>query len=111
MDNLAVLTELLISSDSIPLEGSDQLNLRAATGYIELGLFEEANGELEEIDPFCRHLPEVLVARGRHLSPPEKMGVASSGRKAVDGMESKRAGLFRRARLCNQAYEILFDRT
>jgi tetratricopeptide (TPR) repeat protein len=26
-------------------------------------MFEEANGELEEIDPFCRHLPEVLVAR------------------------------------------------
>ncbi len=26
-------------------------------------MFEEANAELEEIDPFCRHLPEVLVAR------------------------------------------------
>ena len=32
-------------------------------GYIELGMFEEANAELEEIDPFCRHLPEVLLAR------------------------------------------------
>ena len=26
-------------------------------------MFEEANAELEEIDPFCRHLPEALVAR------------------------------------------------
>jgi tetratricopeptide (TPR) repeat protein len=26
-------------------------------------MFEEANAELEEIDPFCRHLPEVLAAR------------------------------------------------
>ena len=47
----------------MPLEGPDQLHLRATAGYIELGLFEEANAELEEIDPFCRHLPEVLAAR------------------------------------------------
>lgn len=26
-------------------------------------MFEEANPELEEINPFCRHLPEVLGAR------------------------------------------------
>ena len=26
-------------------------------------MFEEANAELEEIDPFCRHLPDVLLAR------------------------------------------------
>jgi tetratricopeptide (TPR) repeat protein len=47
----------------MPLESPDQLRPRAAHGYIALGLFEEANGELEEIDLFCRHLPEVLVAR------------------------------------------------
>ena len=44
-------------------EGLVQLHLRAAHGYIELGMFEEANAELEQINPFCRHLPEVLVAR------------------------------------------------
>jgi hypothetical protein len=47
----------------MPLENPDQLRLRAAHGYIELGLFEEANAELEEIDPFCRRLPDVLLAR------------------------------------------------
>jgi hypothetical protein len=47
----------------MPLEGSDQRHLQAAHGYIELGLFKEANAELEEIDAFFRHLPEVLVAR------------------------------------------------
>jgi len=36
----------------MPLEGPDQFHLRPATGYIELGMFEEANAELEEIDPF-----------------------------------------------------------
>ena len=47
----------------MPFEGPDQLHLRAAHGYIELKMFEEANAELEEIDPLCRHLPELLVAR------------------------------------------------
>ena len=47
----------------MPLEGPDQVHLRAAHGYIELAMFEEANSALEEIDPFCRHLPEVLLAR------------------------------------------------
>jgi hypothetical protein len=39
----------------MPLEGSAQRHLRAAHGYIDLEMFEEANAELEEIDPFCRH--------------------------------------------------------
>ena len=47
----------------MPLEGPDRLHLRAAGGYVGLGMFEEANAELEEIDPFCRHLPEVRMAR------------------------------------------------
>jgi tetratricopeptide (TPR) repeat protein len=47
----------------MPPENPDQRHLRSAHGYIALGMFEEANAELEEIDPFCRHLPEVLSAR------------------------------------------------
>ena len=46
----------------MPLENPDQLHLRAAHGYMKLGLFEEANAELEEIDSLSRHLPEVLDA-------------------------------------------------
>jgi len=52
----------------MPLESPDQLHLRVTAGYIELGMFEDANAELEEIDPFCRHLPQVLVARVRKVS-------------------------------------------
>lgn len=48
---------------TVPLEKPDQQHLRAAHGYIQLGMFDEANAELEKIDPFCRHLPEVLVTR------------------------------------------------
>ncbi len=35
----------------------------AAEGYLALGMCEDANSELEEIDPFCRRLPEVLTLR------------------------------------------------
>ena len=41
----------------------DKRHLQSARGYIELGMFEEANAELEQIDSFCRHLPEVLIAK------------------------------------------------
>ena len=41
----------------MPLEASDQLHRRVAHGYIALEMFEEANAELEEIDPFCRVAP------------------------------------------------------
>jgi tetratricopeptide (TPR) repeat protein len=60
--NLAFPTEPFIAFADMSLDGSDQRHLQAAHGYIELGLFEEANAELEEIDPFSRHSFEVLVA-------------------------------------------------
>ena len=47
----------------MPLEASDQQHLKAGLGCAELGMFEEANAELEEIDPLCRHCPEVLKVR------------------------------------------------
>ena len=87
----------------MPLEGPDQLHLRAAHGYIELGMFEDANAELEEIDPFCRHLPEVLLARLAIYHGLEKWELLAVVAKKLVGMESERAGLFRRACLRNQA--------
>jgi hypothetical protein len=35
-------------------------------------MFEEANAELEEIDSFCRHLPEVLVESTLRAQPQKK---------------------------------------
>jgi hypothetical protein len=78
----------------MPLEGPDQLRLRAAHGYIELEMFEEVNAELEEI-AFCRHLPEVAGGSSCDLSRLEKMGSFGCGRKETSGMESAGAGLFR----------------
>ena len=47
----------------MPLADQDILHLNAALGYLEIGMVLEANEELEKIDPYCRHLPEVLCLR------------------------------------------------
>src|SRR5215468_4410821 len=47
----------------MPLEPPDQQHWQAAVGYAELGMFAEADSELDKIDPFCRALPEILAVR------------------------------------------------
>src|SRR5215211_3159726 len=45
------------------LERQDQKHVQAAQGYTALGMYADATAELEQIDPFCRCLPEVLAVR------------------------------------------------
>jgi len=47
----------------VPLERPDWQYWQAATGYAELGMFLEADTELDKIDPFNRAAPEVLALR------------------------------------------------
>jgi thioredoxin-like negative regulator of GroEL len=47
----------------MPLEPEDQRSLTAAEGYIEVGMFLDADEELERVSPEVRHLPELLAAR------------------------------------------------
>jgi tetratricopeptide (TPR) repeat protein len=47
----------------MPLEPPDQQYWQAAVGYVELGMFTDADSELDKIDPFLRVLPEVLAVR------------------------------------------------
>lgn len=47
----------------MPLEPENQKHLEAARGFVELGMFMDANEELENIDPEVRHLPETLAVR------------------------------------------------
>ena len=47
----------------MPLEPPDQQYWQAAIGYVELGMFQDANDQLEKIDPFNRAAPEVLAVR------------------------------------------------
>jgi tetratricopeptide (TPR) repeat protein len=47
----------------MPLDPLDRKHLQAATGYAELGMFLEADAELERIEPLSRSVPEVLALR------------------------------------------------
>jgi tetratricopeptide (TPR) repeat protein len=47
----------------VPLEPPDQQHWQAAAGYVELGMFLEADTELDKIDPFNRAAPEILAIR------------------------------------------------
>ena len=47
----------------MPLESPDSEIFEAAYGYVQLGMFLEANEQLENIDPFNRVAPEVLALR------------------------------------------------
>ena len=47
----------------MPLERPDQQHWQAAVGYVELGMLQDANDQLEKIDPFNRAAPEVLAVR------------------------------------------------
>src|SRR5438270_187116 len=47
----------------MPLESPDKEFFDAAVGYTQLGLFLEANEQIENLDPFNRVAPEVLDLR------------------------------------------------
>jgi tetratricopeptide (TPR) repeat protein len=47
----------------MPLEPPDRQHWQSAVGYVELGMFADADSELENIDPFNRAAPEVLAVR------------------------------------------------
>jgi len=47
----------------VPLEVLDEQHSQAAIGYVELGMYQEADAELDKIDPLCRAAPEVLAVR------------------------------------------------
>jgi tetratricopeptide (TPR) repeat protein len=59
----------------MPRAKPDQQYLRSACRYLELGMFDEAQAELEKVDPFCRHLPELLSARIPHYREFKKWGL------------------------------------
>ena len=49
----------------MPLEEEEQKHVTAAEGFLMLGMLTDADAELDRIDPFCRHLPEVLEVRAK----------------------------------------------
>ncbi len=47
----------------MPLEPPDKQFFEIASGYAELGMYLDADTELEKIDPFNRAAPEILALR------------------------------------------------
>ena len=47
----------------MPSDDPDELHLRTACAHVELGMFDEAQAEMEKIVPSRRLLPEVLASR------------------------------------------------
>ena len=45
------------------MDSTDHRRLMAATGYLELGMFTEAEAELDAITPDFRHFPEIMEVR------------------------------------------------
>jgi len=70
----------------VPLEPPDQQHWQAAVGYVELGMFEDANDQLEKIDLFCRTLPEVLAVRVAIYRGLKKMEVDAVNRQTAQGV-------------------------
>jgi tetratricopeptide (TPR) repeat protein len=106
--------ESFISFDPMPLENPDEQHVRSAHGYIELGMFEEADAELEEIDSFCRHLPEVLLARLAIYHGLKKWDLLAVVAKRLTEWNPKEPGFFvelayatRRAESIHVAHTIL----
>ena len=63
----------------MPLVPPDEQHWQAAVGYVELGMFQDANDQLEKIDPFNRAAPVSGLAR--HLSWIGKMRVDAGDRQ------------------------------
>jgi hypothetical protein len=69
----------------MPLEPDDQHHLTVAEGYAGLGMWLDANAELEEIDPEVRHVPEVLAVRLQIYRALEKWDLmAAAARKLAE---------------------------
>jgi predicted Zn-dependent protease len=52
---------LELTGSELTVQLEDFRRLQAAEGYIELGMYEEADDELEQIDPFCPASSRVLA--------------------------------------------------
>ena len=45
----------------MPLSPDEHIHLTAAEGFLSLGTYLDADAALGDIDPYCRHPPEVLA--------------------------------------------------
>jgi hypothetical protein len=71
----------------MPLSAEDLKHLTAAQGYTELGMWLDANDELEEIDAEVRHVPQVLAVRVKIYRALEKWELMQTAAKKLTEAE------------------------
>ena len=98
----------------MPLEGPDQLHLRAAHGYIELGCSRKPTPNWRKLTLSAEHLPEVLVARLAIYHGLKKWDLLAVVAKKLTEWNPKEPGFFvelayatRRAESIHAAHAIL----
>jgi hypothetical protein len=57
------LIPFMLVSINVPLEPPDQQYCQAAVGYVELGMFQDANDQLEKLIRLIALLPKCLAVR------------------------------------------------
>jgi hypothetical protein len=85
---------------------SDQEHLRSACRYVEQGMFQEAQAELEEIDPLCRHLSEILATRIPFYRALKKWDLIAVAAKMLAEWKPDKPGIPHRLGLCDEAGRI-----
>ena len=100
----------------MPLEPPDQKFFEAACGYAQLGMFLDANEELEKIDPYVRAAPEILALRVAIYRGLEKWELMAAIAKRLSGFQPNDvqwtisfAYAVRRANSIKAAKEILLE--
>lgn len=94
----------------------EQEHVTAAQGYLALGMTLDANAELEKVDPYVRHLPEVLAVRVEIYRTLEKWELMATVGKKLSEYEpsiAKWALMFahalRRSGALERGWEVLLD--
>jgi len=81
----------------MPLEPPDLQHWQGAVGYVELQMFEDADDEVEKIDPLARASPEVLAVRIAVYHGLQKWELMREiARRLVDFNQTMSNGRFRR---------------
>lgn len=90
----------------MPLEEEEQRHVTSAQGFLELGMFLDADAELDRIDPFCRHLPEILEVRVQIYSALKKWELLAAVTKRLWAITDEPAWLAEHANALRQSGAI-----
>ena len=84
------------------IEPPDKQFFEAASGYVDLGMYLDANEELEKIDPFPSCCAGNSRSKNRDLSWSRKMGIDAANCQTPQGVSARKRAVDNLARIRNQ---------